>query len=323
MNEKEFRERFEAERPILDAWGGFVTREVTSALKERTDEASAFLKIPADYRVKETSSALSKAFIRKNYRAYEEMKDRVGARFVVLLTDDINILSGIIEAGNWDWEKDRDFEVEMDLDPLVFDYQSVHYVVTSHEITMVGDVEVPAGIPCEIQLRTLLQHAYSELTHDTVYKPKLAATSSVKRMMARSMALIETTDEIFRRARSVINESLSGPRTVDEVFDRIYSTYVGDGYERKSRVTDLIIDALGPLMPTSFAAELEEYIDSNKFIVKLVRSRAYHNLLYAQPIIFMLYYLVSKDRHAVKESWPLTMDELEPLFTDLGISLER
>src|SRR3546814_10997244 len=53
------------------------------------------------------------------------------------------------------------------------------------------------GTPCEVQLRTLLQHAHSQLTHDTIYKPKTIASSHTKRFVARSMALIETVDDFF------------------------------------------------------------------------------------------------------------------------------
>src|SRR3546814_12228521 len=39
------------------------------------------------------------------------------------------------------------------------------------------------GTPCEVQLRTLLQHAHSQLTHDTIYKPKTIASSHTKRFV--------------------------------------------------------------------------------------------------------------------------------------------
>ncbi|RWP54341.1 MAG: hypothetical protein EOR07_34055 [Mesorhizobium sp.] len=42
-------------------------------------------------------------------------------------------------------------------------------VRSKDELTFDGET-IAAGTPCEIQVRTILQHAYSQLTHDTIYK---------------------------------------------------------------------------------------------------------------------------------------------------------
>ena len=46
-------------------------------------------------------------------------------------------------------------------------------------------------------MRTLLQHAHSELTHDTIYKPSVVQTPAMLRAAAKSMALIEATGDYF------------------------------------------------------------------------------------------------------------------------------
>src|SRR5690606_22227118 len=96
--------------------------------------------------------------------------------------------------------KDKDFEAEREAHPLEFVYQSVHYVLKSKPGQAFNGVNLPAGLACEIQVRTLLQHAHSELTHDTLYKPKATAKPAVHRTVAKSMALIEATDEFFDEA---------------------------------------------------------------------------------------------------------------------------
>jgi len=57
--------------------------------------------------------------------------------------------------------------------------------------------EILALTTCEVQVRTLLQRAYAELSHDTSYKPSVTLEGDVRLQIARAPALVETTDEIF------------------------------------------------------------------------------------------------------------------------------
>ncbi|HAX2332803.1 TPA: (p)ppGpp synthetase, partial [Escherichia coli] len=159
----------------------------------------SILKIEPSYRLKDISSLIEKAFYRsKNYQnPYKEITDKVGVRFVVLLTDDIPIIKEIIENCNlWEYSEDRDFIKEKEEKPYLFDYQSVHYVVKNLESIEIENISIPVGTPCEIQVRTLLQHAYAEVSHDSVYKCKAQPSAEIKRRMARTIALMESTDEL-------------------------------------------------------------------------------------------------------------------------------
>ena len=137
-------------------------------------------------------------------------------RFVVLLTSDIRKICDVIDNAEskkfWTASKDRDYEKERDEKPLEFTYQSVHYVLRAKQGIQLEGTNIPEGTACEIQIRTLLQHAHSELTHDTLYKPKANAASSVKRTVAKSMALIEATDEFFEQAMAHLDEVASAQR---------------------------------------------------------------------------------------------------------------
>ena len=153
-----------------------------------------FLKLPVIPRVKTQDSLLQKAFYRaKNYEnPYEDIEDKVGLRFVVLLAEDIRTIEAAInDEPRWVAMLARDFELEREAKPYEFDYQSLHYVVRSKLPLEYEGYSIPADFSCEVQVRTLLQHAYSELTHDTIYKPSVRATPAIKRTAAKSMALIE------------------------------------------------------------------------------------------------------------------------------------
>jgi putative GTP pyrophosphokinase len=184
MNEVEFLRKWDSEREMYIAWGSFVATQISDALQvaDQTLDLKKFLKIPPTPRVKEADSLLGKAFHRnKPYKnPYEEIEDKIGVRFVVLLTSDIKNIARVIENSKlWHASLDKDYEAERDNRPLEFTYQSMHYVLkAADDLTIENGIAIPRGTPCEVQLRTLLQHAHSELTHDSIYKREPGAEVS-------------------------------------------------------------------------------------------------------------------------------------------------
>ncbi len=165
MTQDEFITRFKEESSMYHAWGKFVCQEITAELKNvlsEEHEIATFLKIPVVPRLKSLTSILNKAFCRgKGYKdPYKEINDKIGIRFVVLLTDDISIVGEIVtKSDKWTYSEDRDFQKERLAQPLVFDYQSKHYIVTNTRDLTFDDVLIKEGVECEIQIRTLLQRS--------------------------------------------------------------------------------------------------------------------------------------------------------------------
>ena len=67
----------------------------------------------------------------------------------------------IESADIWEWSKDVDYEELKREHPEIFDYQSIHYIVRNSEQFIYSGIVIQKGIPCEIQIRTLEQHAYA------------------------------------------------------------------------------------------------------------------------------------------------------------------
>ena len=65
------------------------------------------------------------------------------------------------------------------------------------------------------------------------------------------------------------------------------------------------------------------YLEGNDFIAGLVADRAATRLLYRQPSILLVYWLVAERGADLKARWPLTDDELRPIFADLGLSFDN
>ena len=319
MNEMEIIKRFSADQPMYAAWGEYVKRRVLQKL-ESLPNGINLVRIEVQPRVKDIDSLLEKAFRPgKNYRdPYNEITDKVGIRFVVLLESDIQIINDVISNIDcWECSVDRDYEEDRINHPTLFEYQSRHCIVKNIRDLEYKGKSIPANTPCEVQIRTLLQHAYSELSHDKIYKPVTNVIPEVHRIVARSMALIETTDQLFLE----VNKMIASDEIYLEQLNEIYSKTILDlaAYERKANL--IIIDSYRDYLFEGISSDISNYFNDNKWMIDLLQRKADYNFFYRQPAIMLLFYLVKDHKHCVRELWPYTEDTLRPIYSDLGHSM--
>lgn len=323
--ETELRERWRADRPMYEAWGAFVAATLATAVARVVDPTpiDMFFRIPVKPRTKEEGSLLAKAFHRgKVYREpYDDIEDKVGVRIVVLFTEEIRLVEKVIQyCPSWIAAKARDYEEERAAKPFEFDYQSLHYVVRATGNVTHNGIMIDDDIPCEIQVRTILQHAYSELTHDTIYKPAVQAEPSVKRAAAKSMALIEATDDYFTQVREKLELAQAPGREVASAVERLYRTSTGLEPE-SSPFNTLLVDHYRKWAKEGFEAELTAFLNDKPFLAENIRDRAAANFLYRQPAVILIYWAVKQAPTAVPFDGPLTNDELAPFYSDLGLRM--
>ncbi len=134
-------------------------------------------------RAKEPSSLRQKL---KNARALDDAaieplaKDLAGARVIFYSNTDVGRFqsSGIIsENFEVDWSRTKFHHTSAE-DPKATElFDSNNYVVRlKDERTKLPEYARFAGLWCEIQVQTTLNHAWAEMAHDTIYKkPKLSA----------------------------------------------------------------------------------------------------------------------------------------------------
>ena len=327
MTEIEFLEKFMAEKPIFELLGEYLEKILAEVVRRELKVDESFFKIPISFRVKGEDSIIKKAFYRKDKRytdPYLQITDKIGGRIVVLLEEQVKDVCCVIESlSDFTSSKDRDFEKERNANPEIFLYQSNHYILRNSEDILYLGTLIPANTPAEIQIRTLLQHAYSELTHDTIYKPNTAATPDVKRYVARSMALIEVTDNIF----SKVHESL---RYTEKLFAKIKTELLslfpkGATTKYDDEFNDHILDAFLTELETYSFEAISKFSKEYSFIFEKINERKTQKYLYHQPVILLIYWLVSIKRKIVKSKWPLELDskDLEDIFTDLGYSYDK
>lgn len=315
-------ERWRRERPAYEAWGAFVSETLSAAVAAEIHpvEVELFFRIPITSRTKSESSLLAKAFHRgKSYsEPFDEIEDKVGVRIVVLVTEEIRVVERAIKScSKWVCNMARDFEEERAQRPIVFDYQSLHYIVRTAEKFNHNGVDIAVNTACEIQVRTILQHAYSELTHDTIYKPSVQAKPDVKRAAAKSMALIEATDDYFMQVRERLALAQAPGGRVAMIVDKFYQALTGVKPDI-SPLNDLIIDHFKKWAKEDFELSITNFVDDKKFLADVIRSRVGSGLLYRQSGILLVYWAISQAPREISYDSPLSDDELAPLYSDLG-----
>ncbi|MDA8482631.1 hypothetical protein NNO07_06080 [Pseudomonas resinovorans] len=323
MNELEFRQRWGGDKHIYSAWGEFIVESMTGALIGAGKNLDVFLKAPAKFRLKDDDSLVDKAFYRgKNYQdPYGQIEDKVGVRFVVLLLDDISDICNLIQSSDgWKFDACKHFDEDRRRDPLLFTYQSVHYVLRPSKEFVYKDITIPEDTPCEVQVRTLLQHAHAELTHDAIYKAKRTVQPEVHRTVAKSMALIETTDEFFSLVTRKLNYGPLQEFQVIERLDSIYSSLIGlSPHTHKSSI--VIWDEFESIVDGDLVDNVRRVIDKYPAIADIIRDRYSKNVFYQQGTIFFVYWMLWRRKQRLLAGWPFSKEMLETLANDIGVSL--
>ncbi|WP_216319414.1 GTP pyrophosphokinase [Deinococcus aestuarii] len=132
------------------------------------------------------------------YPSLADVTDLVAVRVITYFESDVNVVARLVEehhAVDWDHSIDKS---KMH-DPDRFGYMGVHYVVSPPP-----DVPEFAGLPVvgsgarfEVQIRSILQHAWAEIEHDLGYKNREAVPREVRRRFYRLAGLLEMADEEF------------------------------------------------------------------------------------------------------------------------------
>ena len=324
MKTEDFQNFFDANGESFKKWGDFVSCKIKQALEAKigADDAKIFIKLPVIPRVKDIDSAIGK-IARKGYDdPIHQITDFVGVRFVVLLSDHITAICKIIETeSSWIGVLSKDYQDEIAKNPKIFDYQSQHFEVRPKETIEFEGCHITTDICCEVQIRTLLQHAYAELVHDSIYKPVGLVPHQAERQVARSMALMETTDELFCNTMKLLTDS-NKPR--NDLLDDLTSLYrekiAGHLLRTDLKTNYALLDEFRESIQDGLAAEIASFIENKKYISVKTQSRAPSNAFFAQPALLFVYWLAAhtdiKDLH---NRWPLPgyINDLETILSDI------
>ena len=319
MEPNVLRNFLESNHATLDCWGLYVKETIAALLPSRSVSIQM-----QSHRVKEIDSAVGK-ITRKGYDdPLAQMTDLVGVRFVVLLSPSLNVIGELIETNeNWEYSKDKDPGEETEANAEKFGYQSLHYVVRSRREIIHNGVVIPKGLPCEVQIRTLLQHAYAEVVHDSIYKAVGRVPPKANRFVARSMALIETTDHLFCETMKFLEEENKSRNEILDGLMTLYVSQVGVGEIGPDAKLNLsVIEAFRSQLSENTALQVAEFCGANSFVAERIKSRQQSDPFWSQPVSLLAYWLVEQNGLETFNQWPFASshDALRLVYSDLGVS---
>ena len=129
------------------------------------------------------------------YHSLADITDILGIRIITYYIDDVDKVASLVERlFNVDWENSVDKRKLLETD--TFGYLSLHYICSIDSFPY----------RFEIQMRTLLQHAWANMDHDTGYKSGVEIPTRYLRSMSRMAGLLELVDEEFSKIRTELSD---------------------------------------------------------------------------------------------------------------------
>ncbi len=150
-------------------------------------------------------------------RTLESLTDLLGVRVVTYFRDEIENVAEVMKSEFViDWENSVDKQTTLDADR--FGYLSMHYVAElKPERTALPEYQDYDGIKFEIQIRSILQHAWAEMEHDLGYKSEAAVPRDFRRRFSRLAGVLELVDDEFVGIRQAIDKhQTEAQETIDQ-----------------------------------------------------------------------------------------------------------
>ena len=136
--------------------------------------------------------------VRKDYdKPFKDMQDLAAMRIITYIDDDVQRVCNFVESVFHIVEKSDKSTL---LEENKFGYKSIHYIAKfTEERLKLPEYSKYQEDVFEIQVRTLLQHAWAEFEHDRNYKFKvvLPKESGIQRRLALVAGMLELVDREF------------------------------------------------------------------------------------------------------------------------------
>lgn len=149
-------------------------------------------------------TSLENKLDRKSYNTLEDITDLCGLRVITYFEDDVDKIAGILrQTTSLAIDALHSVDKRKLLPANQFGYSALHLVAALGD----KELEIPAyqkfkNCKVEIQICSILQHAWAEMEHDLGYKSSTELSHETRRKFSRLAGLLETADIEFRELRN-------------------------------------------------------------------------------------------------------------------------
>lgn len=182
---------YQRERPVFEKM-----RQTIPAMVQSIFDEAGIVVASIESRVKEEKSLAGKLELKgAKYNSIADITDIFGMRIITFYVDDVDKVASVVERlFEVDWDNSVDKRKLHEVDS--FGYMSLHYICRHPDFPY----------RFEVQMRTILQHAWANMNHDTGYKSGVEVPMEYMRNMNRLAGMLELVDEQFSRIRTEIND---------------------------------------------------------------------------------------------------------------------
>ncbi|MBQ0042421.1 MAG: hypothetical protein KBS85_03720 [Lachnospiraceae bacterium] len=204
--EKKIVDEFKKTRYRYEALDKIVFDKLSSIIEDKN-----YFVMDIAHRVKEVDSLRQKVHKKTGkYSSIRDITDLCGYRIICYFGDTVDAIASSL-AEYFVIDTENSIDKGKNLMATEFGYASLHYICSLPE-----NDEYPSdlcNIPFEVQIRTVLQHAWAEIEHDLGYKSDFGVPRAIRREFSRVASLLEVADERFVGLRNGTNEYLMDVRT--------------------------------------------------------------------------------------------------------------
>jgi len=184
-------EEYRQQRPVFEKLQATIPAQIKAVFEE-----TGIVVASIESRIKEEKSLAGKLELKgSKYRSLADITDIFGMRIITFYTDDVDKVASVVDRlFEVDWENSVDKRKLHEIDR--FGYMSLHYVCRLPD----------CPYRFEVQMRTILQHAWANMNHDTGYKSGVEVPTEYLRNMNRLAGMLELIDEQFSLIRTEITD---------------------------------------------------------------------------------------------------------------------
>ena len=263
-----------------------LSKEVKAIIRETLNERNIVFH-SIESRAKSVESFKRKSSRNKYQNPREEITDLTGIRVITLFEKDVYEISNIIkELFKIDYSKSEDKSDLLDADKM--GYKSVHYIAQLIN-NKISDSELIKyeGLNFEIQIRSILQHAWAEIEHDRNYKFRGDLPKNLQRRFYSLSGMLEMADREFNDLDNEVEE---------------YKKKVQRVTKNGQLSLQININSLKEFLVMEFLPEVEagyldtDFVNESELIVKELQAYGINTLIDLDGIIPAKFYKVLRKK---------------------------